>query len=49
MMGVALTVNDPVLRYNTANLIANPSEKVKVLAENGQIPLAYMTAKSYGL
>jgi hypothetical protein len=30
-------------------LTANVSEKVRVLAENGQIPLAYMTAKSHGL
>lgn len=38
-----------MLRYNQATLTANISEKVKVLAENGQIPLAYMTAKSHGL
>ena len=25
------------------------TNKVKILAENGQIPLAYMTAKSHGL
>lgn len=38
-----------MLRYNTATLTANVSEKVRILAENGQIPLAYMTAKSHGL
>ena len=38
-----------MLRYNTATLTANVSEKVRVLAENGQVPLAYMTAKSHGL
>ena len=38
-----------MLRYNQATLTANVTEKVKILAENGQIPLAYMTAKSHGL
>ena len=38
-----------MMRYNTATLTANVSEKVRILAENGQIPLAYMTAKSHGL
>ena len=38
-----------MLRYNTATLTADVSEKVRVLAENGQIPLAYMTARSHGL
>lgn len=49
MQGVATKLNDPMLRYNTATLTANVSEKVRVLAENGQVPLAYMTAKSHGL
>lgn len=49
MQGVAQNLNDPMLRYNTATLTANISEKVRILAENGQIPLAYMTAKSHGL
>jgi len=30
-------------------LTADAKEKVKVLSENGQIPLAYMTAKAHGL
>jgi len=38
-----------MLRYNQATLTADVTEKVKVLAENGQIPLAYMTAKTHGL
>lgn len=49
MQTVAQSVNDPMLRYNQATLTANVSEKVKILAENGQVPLAYMTAKSHGL
>lgn len=38
-----------MLRYNQATLTVDVSEKVKILAENGQIPLAYMTAKAHGL
>ena len=49
MQGVATSLGDPMLRYNTATLTANVTEKVKILAENGQIPLAYITAKSHGL
>jgi hypothetical protein len=30
-------------------LTANTTEKVKILAENGQVPLAYITARSHGL
>lgn len=49
MGGLAQNVNDPMLRYNCATLTANVTEKVRILAENGQIPLAYITAKSHGL
>lgn len=49
MQQVARSVNDPMLRYNQATLTADVTEKVKILAENGQIPLAYMTAKAHGL
>jgi hypothetical protein len=35
MQSVAVTVNDPMLRYNQATLTANVTEKVKILAENG--------------
>ena len=49
MQGLANSLNDPMLRFNTATLTANVSEKVRILAENGQTPLAYMTAKSHGL
>jgi hypothetical protein len=35
MGGVAQSLNDPMLRYNTATLTANVSEKVRILAENG--------------
>ena len=49
MQAVATSIGDPMLRYNTATLTANVSEKVRILAENGQIPLAYMTARAHGL
>jgi len=49
MQAVAQTLDDPMLQFNTATLTANVHEKVKVLAANGQIPLAYMTAKAHGL
>ena len=35
MQAVAASLNDPMLRYNTATLTANVSEKVRILAENG--------------
>lgn len=46
---VAQNVGDPGLRFNGAMLTANTTEKVRILAENGQVPLAYITAKSHGL
>ena len=49
MQTVAQSLGDSQLRFNTATLTANAAEKVKILAENGQIPLAYMTAKAHGL
>jgi hypothetical protein len=30
-------------------MIGDVAERVKVLAETGQIPLAYLTAKAHGL
>jgi coatomer subunit alpha len=30
-------------------LVGDVAERVKVLAETGQIPLAYLTAKAHGL
>jgi coatomer subunit alpha len=37
------------LRFNTALYTGDVQERVKVLAETGQIPLAYMLAKTHGL
>ena len=49
MQQVAGAVGDPVLRFNSSTLNANIAEKVKILAENGQVPLAFMTARAHGL
>ena len=42
-------VGDPMLRFDSATLNASAADKVKVLAEAGQVPLAYMTAKAHGV
>jgi coatomer protein complex subunit alpha (xenin) len=49
MSNVASAIKDPMLRFNTGLLNQNVEERVRVMAENGQIPLAYLTAKSNGL
>lgn len=49
MGSVAQTIGDPTLRFNTALYTGDVQERVKVLAETGQIPLAYMMAKTHGL
>lgn len=59
MQGVAQTINDPMLRFNTALYLGDIQERVKMLAETGQsnsitinyvlVPLAYLTAKAHGL
>ena len=49
MTHVAAAVKDPLLRFSTALFNQNAEERVRVMAENGQIPLAYLTAVSHGL
>ncbi len=49
MQQVAQSLNDPTLRFNTALFTGDVQERVKVLAETGQFPLAYMMAKTHGL
>ena len=49
MQQVAQSVNDPMLRFNTSLLLGDIQERVKLLAETGQIPLAYLMAKAHGL
>jgi coatomer protein complex subunit alpha (xenin) len=38
-----------MLKYNTASFTGNVVQKVGILAETGQIPMAYLMAKSHGL
>ena len=40
---------DSTLRFNTATLNADIEERVRVLMESGQLPLAYMTARAHNL
>ena len=49
MQGVTSKVGDPMLRFDSATLNANAVEKVKVLAEAGQAPLAYLAARVNGV
>lgn len=49
MQSVAGSVNDATLRYNTAVLACDVEERVRTLMENGQLPLAYMTARAHNL
>ena len=36
MQGVAQSINDPMLRFNTALYLGDVQERVKMLAETGQ-------------
>jgi len=49
MQQVAQSVNDHTLRFNTSMFTGDVAERVKVLAETGQVPLAYLMAKTHGL
>lgn len=49
MQGVAQAIGDTTLRFNTALLTGDVKERINILAETGQIPLAYLMAKSHGL
>jgi len=49
MQQVAGSQNDPALAFNTSLYTGDIGARVKTLTESGQLPLAYMTAKSHGL
>ena len=49
MAQISTQLDDPILKYNSALLTQNVEERVKVLIETGQIPLAYLTARSHNL
>ena len=41
--------NDGALRFQHSLNMGNPEERIRILKESGQLPLAYLTAKSHGL
>ena len=49
MQMVANNIGDPMFKYNCSILTGNVEERVRTLVEAGQLPLAYMAARSHGL
>ncbi|KAF4656405.1 hypothetical protein FOL47_009008 [Perkinsus chesapeaki] len=49
MLTIAKKRNDPMERFNTAMYLGDVEERARVLAEAGQLPLAAIMAKTYGL
>lgn len=49
MMKIAQLRGDPMSRFQNAMYLGDISERIQLLQDVGQIPLAYMTAKSHGL
>jgi len=49
MLKIAEMRNDVMSRFNNALMLGAVEERVKILAEMGQVPLAALTAKSHGL
>lgn len=49
MMKIAEMYNDVMGRFQSALFLGDVRERVKVLEESGQIPLAYVAAKTHGL
>ncbi|KAK4519191.1 TFIIH complex serine/threonine-protein kinase subunit kin28 [Mucor velutinosus] len=49
MMKIAELRADPTSRFQNAMYLGDMTERIQVLQDVGQIPLAYMTARSHGL
>lgn len=49
MLTIALKRNDVMSRFNNALMLGNVEERVKIMAEMGQVPLATLTAKTHNL
>lgn len=49
MLTIALKRNDVMSRFNNAMMLGNVEERVKIMAEMGQVPLAALTAKAHNL
>ena len=48
MMLIAQNRNDIMARFHNSLLLGNVEERIKILAEIGQLHLAYITAVTYG-
>jgi len=46
---IAERLNDVMMRFHNALLLGNVEERVKIMAEMGQVPLAALTAKAHAL
>eukprot|EP00928_Gymnodinium_smaydae_P028308 TRINITY_DN2160_c0_g3_i1.p1 TRINITY_DN2160_c0_g3~~TRINITY_DN2160_c0_g3_i1.p1 ORF type:complete len:1244 (-),score=301.09 TRINITY_DN2160_c0_g3_i1:224-3895(-) len=49
MLSIAQRRQEVMSRFSNALMLGNIEERVKVLAEMGQVPLAYLTAKAHNL
>jgi coatomer protein complex subunit alpha (xenin) len=49
MLKIAELRADPMSRFQNAMYLGDVSERIRLLQDVGQIPLAYLTAKSHGL
>lgn len=49
MLRLAEIRNDVMSRFNTSLMLGSVEERVKIMAEMGQVPLAALTAKAHGL
>merc|ERR1719235_3122446 len=49
MTTIAVKRQDVMLRFNNALMLGNIEERVKILAEMGQVPLATLTAKTHNI
>lgn len=49
MLEISRLQNDPLMRFQNAVYLGDIEERIQLLQDVGQIPLAYMTAKSHGL
>ncbi|KAG2199316.1 hypothetical protein INT47_012950, partial [Mucor saturninus] len=49
MLKISQLRGDPMSRFQNATYLGDAMERIRVLQDVGQIPLAYLTAKSYGL
>lgn len=49
MLEISQLQKDPLMRFQNAVYLGDVEERIRLLQDVGQLPLAYMTAKSHGL